>query len=172
MPRYTKKRRSEEIGAGCIHRRPPLSASLPFTNFKSTPKTLGRSLLTDSDSPLLSSPPSPLTPLRTYLQLFLIIAYHTLQRMGAGSASPLPLSSVALTDIIRCQRQGDKKRAWWIPPPKEECPRTSLVVVSRPRLTRRFRPTPPPWLILPPNACAQLPKPLPPPNPRTVPAGR
>ena len=40
----------------------PLSASIPFTNLKSAPKTLGTSALTASDSLCQSSHPSPPPP--------------------------------------------------------------------------------------------------------------
>ena len=97
---------------GCIHWCPPPSLQVfPFTNLKSTPKTLGTSALNASDSLRRLSPPSPLMPLLyiiykyynriiwTYIQLFLILAYqniHDVGRGGSGSILLLTLSSMAL----------------------------------------------------------------------------
>ena len=61
---------------------------------------------------------------------------------GPGSALPLPLSSMALAEIILCQRWGDKNGARGITPPKEEGLRAGLVFVSWTRPIRRFWPLP------------------------------
>ena len=64
---------------------------------------------------------------------------------------------MALSEINCCQQRGNKHGEQWILHPKEEGPRVGLVIFSRTQRNRRFCP-PPPWLVLPLNACVQIPK--------------